>query len=74
MTIIKLVPQSRNTKEAAQAIRDYADMVENGAIENIVIAMENKGEYEFYRFASIANAIVLSSLLLTRMNKAMEIA
>ncbi len=74
MTVLKLVPNARDTKDAAQAIRNYADQVERGEIENIVIATESYGEYEFYRFTSISNAIVLSSLLLNRMHREMEVS
>jgi len=70
--IIKLVPKNYDTQGVANSLREYADLVESGRIDNIVMALEKDGEYEFFRFASLANAITLSSLLSNRMLKAME--
>lgn len=50
-------------EDTAQLLRNYADKMQNGEMEGFAMAAMVNGEYEFIKFASLVDAITLSSLL-----------
>lgn len=60
--VLSLVKHAGN-KATADTIREYADKVESGEIQEILMVCELNGEYNFLRYATLVNSLVMANLL-----------
>ena len=63
MNIVPLQKRSTVASDLSKMLRELADKVDRGEVENFVCAYENNGEYEFLFPSSLVNSLLLASLL-----------
>lgn len=61
---MNIVPIKRPPSDLAAVLRDMADRVDAGAITEMLVVRVENGSYEFMYGASLADSIVMASLLL----------